>query len=96
MAVVESPALTTMPMEQLKRIRVGVPSKACPICGEMLKSRSRRKYDPFWVLVLVFAGAASAFYLVGIAAIAIGLWLLSRNQRIWKCPRCVSVDDVTV
>ena len=83
-------------MRLFKRIRVVMPSKACPNCGEMLSLRSRRKHDPFWILVLVFAGAASAFYLVGIAAIAIGLWLLSRNQRIWKCPRCVSEDDATI
>ncbi|PYX85813.1 MAG: hypothetical protein DMG70_02405 [Acidobacteria bacterium] len=80
-----------MPLRQFKRKRTAS-SKACPICGEMLKLRSRRKYDPFWILVLVFAGAASAFYLVGIAVIVMGLWLLSRKQSIWLCPRCVSGD----
>jgi len=48
------------------------------------------KYDQFWVVLLIFAGAAFAFYLVGIAVMAIGLMLLRKQQPRWICPNCYS------
>jgi len=48
------------------------------------------KYDSFWVVLLIFAGAVFAFYLVGIAIMASGLMLLRKQQPRWICANCYS------
>jgi len=66
------------------------PTKArvCQTCGSSLEPESRRKYDTFWVFLLICLGAATAFYLVGLFIIGIGLWLWTRRQVRWVCPTC--------
>jgi hypothetical protein len=48
----------------------------------------QQKYDPFWVVVLIFVGATLAFFLVGIVLMFIGLRMLSSRKRSWACPAC--------
>ena len=74
-------------LRRIKRVRV----KTCATCGAPLQPNERDKYDPFWILISIFAGAVMAFYLVGIAIMAIGLSLLRQQQVIWGCPKCSPV-----
>ena len=64
--------------------------RSCANCGGALQPFSRGKYDPFWMIVLVVAGAASVFYLVGIAIMALGLVLLQQEITFWACPVCMN------
>ena len=62
----------------------------CASCGGALQPFSRGKYDPFWIIVLIVAGAAAVFYLVGIAIMALGLVLLHQKITFWACPVCTN------
>jgi hypothetical protein len=42
------------------------------------------------MIVLIVAGAASVFYLVGIAIMALGLVLLHQKITFWACPVCTN------
>jgi len=53
-----------------------------------LQPSLRQKHDPFWIMLLIFIGAVSAFYLVGIAVMIIGLSLLRKRRTTWICPHC--------
>ncbi|PYV66813.1 MAG: hypothetical protein DMG97_28680, partial [Acidobacteria bacterium] len=61
-----------------------------PTCATSLQRTSQPKYDSFWVVLLIFAGAVFAFYLMGIAVMAIGLTLVRKQQSRWICPNCYS------
>ncbi len=39
--------------------------------------------------MLIFAGALTAFYLVGLVMIAAGLWMRTRKKTQWVCSACV-------
>jgi hypothetical protein len=70
---------------RLRRLTRG---KTCPWCGTALQPVLQQKYDPFWVVVLIFVGAALTFFLVGIALMFLGLRMLSSKKRVWACPAC--------
>jgi hypothetical protein len=73
-------------LKQLARTRL----RTCASCGGALQPFSRRKYDPFWMIVLIFAGAASVFYLIGFAIMALGMVLLRQKVTLWACPICTN------
>lgn len=73
-------------LKQLARARL----RTCASCGGALQPFSRTKYDPFWMIVLIVAGAASAFYLIGIAIMALGMVLLRQEVTLWACPMCTN------
>ena len=73
-----------MPMNRL----LGSRSRACKVCGAHLVARAEPKYDPFWVLLLIFAGSMLAFFLLGILVMAIGWSLFEKQERRWECPSC--------
>jgi hypothetical protein len=58
------------------------------VCGGGLQPVLGQKYDPFWIVLLIFTGAVSAFYLVGIPVMIIGLSLLRKRKTSWICPDC--------
>jgi hypothetical protein len=58
-----------------------------------LQPTQQTKYDPFWVVLLIVAGAALAFYLLGIAIMAVGLALLGKQKQRWVCPHCGDQAD---
>ncbi len=64
--------------------------KTCPDCGTALVKTTEPKFDPFWIALLIFLGALAAFYLIGIAIAAVGLWLLRKQTTRWRCPRCAA------
>jgi hypothetical protein len=64
--------------------------RTCASCGGALQPFSRRKYDPFWMIVLIAAGAASTFYLIGFAIMALGMVLLCQKVTLWACPVCTN------
>lgn len=70
------------------RLRHLTRSRSCPRCATPLEPELQQKYDPFWVVVLIFVGATLAFFLVGIALMFIGLRMLSSRKRRWICPAC--------
>lgn len=63
---------------------------ACHLCGTALQPAWQQKYDPFWVVVLIFLGATLTFFLVGIVLMFIGLRMLSSRKRSWACPACAA------
>jgi len=67
-------------------------SRTCQRCGTTLQPALRQKYDPFWVLVLIFVGATLAFFLVGIVLMLIGLRMLSSKESRWACPACAAKE----
>lgn len=70
---------------RLKRLAL---ARTCALCGTELKLAWQRKYDPFWLVLLIFVGAVLAFYLVGIVMMGVGLLLLQKEIRMWLCPTC--------
>ena len=70
------------------RLRRLTRSKTCQQCGTALQPAWQQKYDPFWVMVLIFVGATLTFFLVGIAMMFLGLRTLSSKERSWACPAC--------
>jgi uncharacterized protein (DUF983 family) len=71
-------------------------TRSCSRCGARLQLERQRKYDAFWIILLISLGAALAFYLVGFVLIAAGLWLwLQKNPR-WICSRCTSQQSAVV
>jgi hypothetical protein len=70
------------------RLRRLTRSSTCQLCGTALQPALQQKYDPFWVVVLIFVGATLAFFLVGIVLMFIGLRMLSSRKRSWACPAC--------
>jgi hypothetical protein len=76
-------------LKQLTRTRV------CALCGSALQLTLQKKYDPFWIVLLIFAGAVLAFYLLGIAIMVAGLSLLSKEKSIWVCPVCSEKEQHT-
>jgi hypothetical protein len=70
--------------------------KTCPLCGNGLQLVSQQKYDPFWIVLLILTGAIFAFYLVGIAVMAVGLTLLRKQQGTWVCPGCASKKQTSL
>jgi len=74
------------------RLRRLTRSRTCQLCGTALQPRLQQKYDPFWVVVLIFVGAVLAFFLAGIALMFIGLRMLSSKQSRWACPACAAVE----
>ena len=67
-------------------------SSACDRCGSELTRQQAPKYDPFWTTALIFAGALTAFYLVGLLMIAAGLWMRTRRIARQVCPVCVTAS----
>ena len=63
-------------------------ARVCQNCGADLQPAFRKKYDAFWIVVMLFVGAALAFYLIGLLIIALGLLLWTRRQMHWRCPAC--------
>jgi len=63
-------------------------ARVCQNCGALLQPALQKKYDAFWIVVMLFVGAALAFYLIGLLIIALGLWLWTRRQMYWRCPVC--------
>ena len=78
--------MTRPGLKQLARARL----RTCASCGGPLQAFSRGKYDPFWMIVLIVAGAASAFFLVGIAIMALGFVLLHHKITLWACSVCTN------
>lgn len=74
------------------RLRRLTRSKTCQRCGIALQPTLQQKYDPFWVVVLIFVGAALAFFLVGIVLMFTGLRMLSSKEGRWACPACAAVE----
>jgi hypothetical protein len=72
---------------RLQRLTRG---RACQLCGTALQPALQQKYDPFWVVVLIFVGATLTFFLVGIVLMFIGLRMLSSRKRSWVCPACAA------
>ena len=73
----------------LQKTRLGkTKARVCQRCGSRLQPESQRKYDVFWIVLLICLGAALTFYLVGLLIIALGLWLWTRRQVRWVCPVC--------
>jgi len=64
-------------------------ARACQNCGALLQPALRKKYDAFWIVVMLFVGAALAFYLIGLLIIALGLLLWTKRQMYWRCPACL-------
>ncbi len=77
-----------MPIRNLSLRRAR--GRTCPTCATPFQRISQVKYDSFWVVLLIFAGAVFAFYLVGIAIMASGLMLLRKQQPRWICANCYS------
>ena len=63
-------------------------ARVCQNCGALSQPALRKKYDAFWIVVMLFVGAALAFYLIGLLIIALGLWLWTRRQMYWRCAAC--------
>jgi hypothetical protein len=72
------------------RLRGLTRPSTCQVCGTALQPAWQQKYDPFWVVMLIFVGATLAFFLVGIALMFIGLRMLSSRKRSWACPACAA------
>lgn len=70
------------------RLRGLTRSRICQRCGTGLQSALQQKYDPFWIVVLIFVGATLAFFLVGIVLMFVGLRMLSSKESRWACPVC--------
>ena len=70
------------------RQRVRTTPRICEHCGSRLQPVLRRKFDTFWIVLLVSLGAALAFYLIGLVIIVITLWLSTRQLVHWSCPTC--------
>jgi hypothetical protein len=67
----------------------------CALCGTALQLTLQKKYDPFWIVLLIFAGAVLAFYVLGIVIMAVGLSLLRKEKTIWVCPSCSGKEQHT-
>lgn len=65
-----------------------MPSDTCGFCHTPLQPTLQPRYDAFWVVLLIVAGAALAFYLLGIVIMAFGLALLGKQRQRWVCPQC--------
>jgi hypothetical protein len=70
------------------RRRVRTTPRICERCGSKLERELPRKFETFWLVLIIALGAALAFYLIGLLIIAIGLWLWARHRVLWKCPTC--------
>jgi len=70
------------------RLRRVMRDRRCPACGAGLQPSLRQKHDPFWIMLLIFIGAVSAFSLVGIPVMIIGLSLLRPRRTTWICDAC--------
>jgi hypothetical protein len=77
------------PLTRRRRI---VPARICARCGAPLVQQETAKYDPFWTTALIFVGALSAFYLIGVVLIFAGLWMRKRKVKRWMCPACVTTS----
>jgi hypothetical protein len=77
------------------RLRSLTRGSTCQRCGTALQPAVQQKYDPFWVVVLIFVGATLAFFLVGIVLMFIGLRMLSSRKRSWACPACTAAGTGT-
>ena len=92
--------VTAIPVESTPRNGVTVKprlrrlnrSRTCQRCGTTLQPVLQQKYDPFWVVVLIFVGATLAFFLVGIVLMFIGLRMLSSKESGWACPPCAAEE----
>ena len=63
-------------------------ARMCSRCGASLQPEVQRKYDVFWMILLLCLGSALTIYLVGTLVFATGLWLLSQKKARWICPNC--------
>ena len=75
-------------MSPIPRLRLQRRRRICERCGGSLQAEAQRKYDAFWIVLLICLGAALAFYLFGVVVMLIGLWLWSQKKTRWVCPSC--------
>lgn len=78
-------------IRRLARTRVNV----CPRCATALERVVRKRYEPFWIVLVICLGAALVFYLVGILIVATGVWLWTRQTWGWACPACAQEQSPT-
>lgn len=63
-------------------------ARICSRCSARLQPEIQRKYDAFWMVLLLCLGSALAFYLVGALVVVVGRWLWSQKKARWICPDC--------